>query len=176
MRYQNHARRGRILAFLGVGFAFVLLSGCTHFGDQRIEDGSRYVDLEGESTKKDVFMEFGHPLDVRYEQDVSRWDYYSVETRPSAWNFVPILGIFLSGTVANIQHARFWFNEDDQLLNAETDQFSGYTNTWTGLGELVGDLSTNKAHERVAAEMNRYELTYDSENAKKLRDFAAFVD
>lgn len=162
---------------ISVVLVATLCSGCVHYGKKEIEDVSRYTKLEeGKSAKKDIYETLGQPHNVQYQADTCRWDYYSIDTRPSAWTYVPIIGLLLSGTAADIYNKRLWFDENDTLINLETVEYSKYVNSYIGIGENIGDIATSKAHKRVENEMAKYGWTYDDSPAQQLRGFEVLTD
>src|SRR5699024_5322700 len=124
---------------------------------------------EHQSTKFDVYNVFGQPHDVRNPQTGDTvWVYYEVHSRPSAWTFVPYVGLAAGGSVEKKTFAYFDFNKAGVLQKMITSSNKGYENMWPGLGHALSNIHDKSQAERVHDEMNKIGKPFDAKLAKKV--------
>lgn len=156
------------LMILALWSVLALATGCTTVGSTRLDDAGSYQDLRpGESTKRDVYAVFGQPHDVRYSDAaaaMSMWVYYKMHTRPSAWSWVPYVGLFAGGSAWDITTARFTF-DGDRFVDMSTNHVSDYENSWAGLVRDVSAAGIDTRSAWVRAEMLKLGMPFDEELA-----------
>ena len=142
-------------------------------GNKQLDDVGNYLQLrEQKSTKNDVYTIFGQPHDVRQlETTDSIWVYYKIYTRPSAWTYVPIVGMVAGGSARKTTFSYFVFNESGVLQKIESKSDSDYENTWAGLGRGLSNVSDKSQAQRVEEEMIKVGKPFDAKLAKSVSSF-----
>ena len=76
--------------FITISILFLLGCETTQYGNLKVDDTVRYMQLKvGESTKKDIFIEFGQPFYVVYDkQGNSLWEYSKTSMTTNPINYV----------------------------------------------------------------------------------------
>lgn len=153
----------------------LVAAGCVTMGNRKLDDVSNYLQLkEQQSTKANVYATFGQPHDVRQlDSGNTVWVYYKVHTRPSAWTYVPFIGIAAGGSAREMTFAHFAFDQAGTLQKIQTKSGTDYENTWAGLGRALDRMSDKTQAERVQEEMASIGEPFDPEVAKavsSLRD------
>ena len=148
----------------------VAVSGCTTLGNRKLDNVSNYLTLrEQQSTKADVYGVFGQPHDVRSMNsgDVV-WVYYKVHTRPSAWTYVPFVGMAAGGSARESTFAYFAFDSAAILQKIQSKTGTDYENMWAGLGRGISRISDKTQGQRVHDEMDRLGRPFDEKIAKSV--------
>jgi outer membrane protein assembly factor BamE (lipoprotein component of BamABCDE complex) len=145
----------------------LLLVSCatTELGNTKIAEAGRYMQLNiDESTKRDVYLVFGQPMYVSYdENDSSVWVYKKIDMTPSGWSYVPFWGLVVGGQNVEEEVAYFEFSSEGVLSNISNRANGGYVNTWVGLmGGGVQDDEPEDAYS-VKDEMSKYSLPYNKD-------------
>ena len=150
-----------------------MATGCMTMGNKQLDDVGNYLKLrEQQSTKSDVYAIFGQPHDVRpLEPTDSVWVYYKIYTRPSAWTYVPIVGMVAGGSARETTFSYFVFNDSGVLQKIESKSDSDYENTWAGLGRGLSNLSDKSQAQRVQDEMTKADKPFDAKLAKSVSSF-----
>lgn len=150
--------------------AFVL-SACTTIGNKNLDNVGSYISLrENESTKANVYEVFGQPHDVRPSTaDETVWVYYRIYSRPSAWTYVPFVGMVAGGAARDMTFAYFSFDTAGTLQKIMTRSDNDYENTWAGLGRAVARHSDKTPAQRVEDEMKASGFEFDPKIAKSVQ-------
>lgn len=150
--------------------ALALLAGCVTVGSTKLTNVNNFLKLkEHQSTKLDVHKVFGQPHDVRSpDTGDTVWVYYEVHSRPSAWTFVPYVGLAAGGSVQKKTFAYFDFNKSGVLQKMITSSDKGYDNIWPNLGHALSNIHDNSQAERVHDEMTKIGEPFDTKLAKKV--------
>ena len=150
--------------------ALVALSSCTTMGNKKLDDVSNYLTLrEQQSTKADVYGNFGQPHDVRGMDSGSVvWVYYKIHTRPSAWSYVPFVGMVAGGDARESTFAYFAFDSTGVLQKVHSKTGTDYQNMWAGLGRAIYRASDKTQGQRVHEEMDRLGRPFDEKIAKSV--------
>jgi len=148
----------------------LILCGCVTLGNRKLDDVSNYLQLkEQQSTKNDVYAIFGQPHDVRQlDSNDTVWVYYKVHTRPSAWTYVPFVGLAAGGSAREMTFAYFAFDQSGTLQKIQTKSGSDYENMWAGLGRGLTRASDKTQAERVQEEMAAIGKPFDLSVAKSV--------
>lgn len=155
-------------AMLAVAFA-ASLGGCaSNFGASQIQNFGAYTNLEeGETTKIEIYDNFGQPHDVKYfETDESVWTYFSVKTSMNATSFLPIVGLVVGGNDMDTTIANFYFDGEEFFRKVETINKRQYVNQWVGMGTAFVE---NDEMGRVASEMEKHALPFDQRIARQVK-------
>lgn len=162
MNYKN--------TLLRVALLCVFICGCTTMGNKKLDDVNSYLQLkEQKSTKLNVYEIFGQPHDVRkIESGDVVWVYYKIYVRPSAWTYVPFVGLAAGGSARDTTFTYFVFDSSAilQKINAKSDK--DYENMWAGLGRNISNASDKTQAQRVQDEMTALELPFDQDIAKSV--------
>ena len=139
-------------------------------GNRKLDNVGNYLSLqEHQSTKSDVYNPFGQPHDVRkLDPQGVLWVYYKVHTRPSAWTYVPFVGLAAGGSARDMTFAYFAFDDSGVLQRIESKNVSDYENTWAGLGRAISRVSDKTQAERVKEEMILIGKPFDEKIAKSV--------
>lgn len=145
----------------------LLLVGCatTDLGNTKIDDQGKYMQLDiGSSEKRDVYLTFGQPHYVKYDQNgKSLWLYKRLSLTPSGWSYVPVYGLLFGGSNKEEKVAYFEFSVDGKLADVSTRESGGYVNQWVGImGGGVNDDEPENATS-VKEEMDKFSLPYDED-------------
>jgi outer membrane protein assembly factor BamE (lipoprotein component of BamABCDE complex) len=134
----------------------VLLAGCVTYGNKTIDDPQKFLNIkEGKSTKTDVYAVFGQPHDVAYADDKSHcmWIYFKVETSPTAWSYVPYIGLAAGGTNEESTKVYFTFDSNQRLTRMQTTKKSDSENSWAGMARAASQGNRDGRAQHVAEEM-----------------------
>ena len=158
-----------LFAVLAVG---ATLSSCQTYGNRSIDDPRKFLNLEqGKSTKQDVYGVFGQPQDVNYSTDGSRsmWTYFKVEASPTAWSYVPYLGLLAGGTSEDITKVYFFFDSRDTLIRMQTNKKSDSENSWVTLGRMASQGNRDDRAAHVSTEMAKIGKPFDAKAAHDVK-------
>lgn len=150
--------------------SMLLLSGCMTVGNRNIDNVGSYLSLrEEKSTKANVYEVFGQPHDVRSTTDgESLWVYYKIYSRPSAWSYVPFVGLAAGGSARETTFAYFAFDLAGTLQKIQTKNDNDYENSWAGIGRAISRVSDKSQSQRVQEEMVANGFSFDDEIAKSV--------
>jgi hypothetical protein len=153
-----------------VAILMLVASGCVTIGNRKLDDVNNYLQLkEQQSTKANVYATFGQPHDVRkLDSGDTVWVYYKVHTRPSAWTYVPFVGLAAGGSAREMTFAYFAFDKTGTLQKIQTKSGSDYENTWAGLGRALNRMSDKTQAERVQEEMASIGKPFEADIAKRV--------
>ena len=154
-----------------------LLSSCAvNQGNTSIQDFGRFAELErGKSTKRDVYKGFGQPHDVNYASQDSQWTFYNTQSTMSAASFIPFVGLVAGGLNNQITTADFFFSKKGVLQRYSTSQRTKFVNSFVGVAQGVGSLTSNKQSNRVKTEMEKYGYPFDKKEAMKAKDIGTVL-
>lgn len=163
-------RIDKYIKLVMVAILTLVACGCVTMGNRKLDDVNNYLQLkEQQSTKADVYRIFGQPHDVRQlDSDDTAWIYYKVHTRPSAWTYVPYVGLFAGGSARETTFAYFAFDQAGTLQIIQTKSGSDYENMWAGLGRGLTRASDKTQAERVQGEMVAIGKPFDPKVAKSV--------
>jgi hypothetical protein len=154
-------------AFLAI--AILCLPACaTNYGSDQIQDFGKFTSLEKDvTTKQIVYEEFGQPHDVTYFQTgESAWDYFRVKMSMNAATFIPFVGLVAGGNDADASIATFFFDEVGKYQKVQTSSKKQYVNQWVGMATVA---AKNDEMDRVREEMEKLELPFDQDLARKMK-------
>jgi len=149
--------------------AMLCLPACaTNYGSSQIQDFGKFTSLEKDvTTKQVVYEEFGQPHDVSYfESGESAWDYFRVKISMNAATFIPIVGLVAGGSDADASIATFFFDELGKFQKVQTSSKKQYVNQWVGMATVA---AKNDEMDRVGEEMEKLELPFDQDLARKMK-------
>ena len=173
MKYMKTMRAMIKWAFAAIPAAICLsLVGCATYGNKTLEDPTKYLNLrEGVSTKRDVYAVFVQPQDVDYSNDKARclWTYFKVETSPTAWSYVPYIGIIAGGTNEDTTKAYFFFDSDDRLIRTQTNKKSDSENSWAVMARAISQGNRDDRAVRVSQEMTKIGKPFDQKLAHTVK-------
>jgi hypothetical protein len=159
----------QISKFVLCVLACVALGGCATVGNRQLDDVGNYLSLhEQQSTKDDVFGTFGQPHDVRAADGSVVWVYYKLHTRPSAWTYVPFVGMAAGGSAREMTCAYFAFDAAGVLQKINSKTGTDYENQWAGIGRAVYRVNDKSQAQRVREEMDRLGRPFDEKLAKSV--------
>ncbi len=81
------------MKYVIIFFTLVMLSGCASYGKE-IKQSSVNQIQRGITTKQEIINAFGNPDGTYFDRDNKLiMYYYAGKMKPSAWNFVPLVGL-----------------------------------------------------------------------------------
>lgn len=98
-------------------FASLLVTGCANTGNQAVakldDDASvSKVLIAGQTTKEEVLAKFGEPNEMDFADNGNvKFVYKHVRSTIKASSFVPVVGLFKSGTNDTYRHLVIVFNK-----------------------------------------------------------------
>jgi hypothetical protein len=174
----KHFRKSKTMALIRrvllPVFTLALLSSCATIGNKSIDDPKKLVNIrEGVSSKEQVYGSFGQPGEVDYSQDRTQsvWTYYKIDTSPTAWSYVPYIGIIAGGMNKDTTQVSFFFGSGGKLLRMQTGKASDSTNSWVGLAKETSHTRQEARRvtmARVEQEMQRLGKPFDGKCAKQV--------
>lgn len=175
MLWRVRLEKGKIVRIRNIFKAFCVLllsvlAGCVTVGSNKLDDVNNFLKLkEQQSTKIDVYRIFGQPHDVRTPgAGDTVWVYYEVYSRPSAWTFIPYVGLAAGGSVQKKTFAYFDFSKSGVLQKMITSSDKGYENMWPGLGHALSNIHDKSPAQRVREEMQEIGKPFDESLAKRV--------
>jgi hypothetical protein len=142
------------------------------YGNKSLDDPKKYLNVrEGKSTKQDIYGVFGQPQDVDYSTDKARclWTYFKVETSPTAWSYVPYIGLIAGGTNEDRTKVYFFFDSSGRLMRSQTKKESDSENSWAGLTRVASQGSRDDRAAHVEAEMAKIGKPFDKKAAHRVK-------
>jgi hypothetical protein len=158
-------------------FTLALLCNCATIGNKSIDDPKKLVNIrEGVSHKEQVYASFGQPSEVDYSQDHAQsvWTYYKIDTSPTAWSYVPYIGVIAGGINKDTTQVSFFFGSGGKLFRMQTGKTSDSINSWVGIAKETSHTRQEARRAtiaRVEQEMQRLEKPFDSKRAKQVASF-----
>lgn len=152
----------------------LMLSGCATHGNKTLRDTSLYSNIQPHnSTKVDVYNNFGIPSDVKFDGEV--WEYAAVRTRWSAWTFVSPL---TAGIVENRYMTVFYFNSENILQDYKTfNTPKDYRNSLLTIGKALPRIKDCKTEMQETGDRVRQEfVTLDIELDEKRFRRERYID
>lgn len=93
----------------------IFLSGCVTSGHKSVANLTEQQLSEqlakGYTTKQQVKNLYGEPTDIETIGSEERWLYEFKKNTPKATNFVPVVGLFASGTNDDIKRLKIYFDQ-----------------------------------------------------------------
>lgn len=149
--------------------ALFALGGCVTVGNAKLDNPSSYMQLhQQQSTKADVYAQFGQPQDVLPLGAGDEWVYYKVHNKPSALSFIPFVGVVAGGVRRDMTTSHFEFDEHGVLQKANVNSDSNYNNSVAGLARDLYRMHDKSPAERVKAEMTSMGKPFDEKLAKQM--------
>jgi len=93
----------------------IFLSGCVSSGNKSVatltEQQLSEQLIKGHTTKQQVKNLYGDPKDIETMGDKERWLYEFTKKTPKASGFVPVVGLFMSGTNDETKTLKVYFDD-----------------------------------------------------------------
>jgi hypothetical protein len=152
------------IKFLVVLACVTLATACaSQHGNYAAQDASRYAKIRVDYTEpKQLYETMGQPIGVVYNGGRTGWVYVETDYSVHGASFIPIVGIFTSGSVLDIRVTTFWF-EDNVLLDTSFESYNEYVNAWEELAMMPRSFASSpegEMIEHVKTEMEKRNLPY----------------
>ena len=100
--------------------ATIFLSGCVTSGNKSVSNLTEQKLSEqlvkGQTTKLEVKNIYGEPNDIETIDTEERWLYEFKKNTPKATNFMPVVGLFASGTNDEIKRLKIYFDKNGKFI------------------------------------------------------------
>lgn len=149
---------------------------CAHQGNVKATDSGNLTSLrKGVTTKRQAYTNLGQPHDVRKQSDGSRWTYYKVTTSMNGMAFIPFASLFAPGMNVSSTIGHVYFDSSSRYTKSDVQSSWDRQNAFAALGRSSDSFRNDKQEFRVRDEMNKIGVSFDLNEAAKVKDMGTVL-